>query len=105
VDPLHWPTFTAKSAAFLPETVAAPMVTLAVPVLVMVKEFVALIPIFEIPRSMDVGVTASVFTTLWPVPSKSTVCALPPALLAIWSKAERSPGFKGAKPIVTLQDA
>ena len=85
---------TVKSPGFVPVVVMLAMLRTALPVLVRVTDFVALVvPRFWPPKLSDP--TERLTAGPLPVPVKATVCGLPGRLSAMLTAAARAPGTVG----------
>ena len=80
------------------------MVSAAVPLLVSVTDFAALVvPVFWLPKLRLVGVSVTPGAEIVPVPESATLCGLPVALSTIVTLALRLPVAEGVKVTLIAQ--
>ena len=103
VAPVQVSALLAKSLAFVPPIVTAEMVRLAVPVLVTVSAWAALVVLISWLLKLILGADKLTRGAAVPVPLKVTVCGLLEALSLKFSEALRLPVADGVKVTLTSQ--
>ena len=96
----------AKSPALAPLTPMLLIVNAAVPLLVSVTDFAALVvPTSWLPKLSDVGLSVTPGAGVTPVPLSATLCGLPPASSLMLTLALRPPFAEGVNVTLSVQFA